>query len=470
MKTKPIFLAGMLVTAILVFPLFSKSQCADNVMILEGESAWICPGQSITLHATIGLANYSWSNGNTTNTNTISIPGTYWVTSINAGCPSFDTIIIYQHPFPPQVILNPAGPNVLGCLGDSVPLAVANPIYASYLWNFDGHTESAVKVADPGIYWVVAKDVNGCTDTSATLTVTFVPKPIPNLGPDTTICTNDSFLLNPGTFSSYTWQDGSNNPTFTVTVSGYYTVDVKDANGCNQLDGIFLVALDGPTVSLGPDQILCQGQTLDLDAGTGYTTYTWQDNSNDQTFTVNAPGVYTVVVTQSNGCDSRPDSVVVQMDNPFSPGILFDGSTLSVSAYTSYQWFFDGELIPGATGQNYAPQNSGWYSCLVTNPNGCQVPSQPYEVKLKVTINTGFSPNSDGIGDFFIIENIDRFPGSELKIFNRWGQVMYERINYANNWNGESQDGQTLPDGTYFFTLDLKDGSNQISDYIILNR
>ncbi|MFK8103112.1 MAG: gliding motility-associated C-terminal domain-containing protein, partial [Saprospiraceae bacterium] len=85
-----------------------------------------------------------------------------------------------------------------------------------------------------------------------------------------------------------------------------------------------------------------------------------------------------------------------------------------------------------------------------------------------LTIYTGFSPNGDGVNDFFFIEGIEDFPNNELSIFNRWGNEVYFKEGYLNDWDG-TWEGKLLPDGTYFYVLEDGEG-NAYSGYVQIHR
>ncbi|MBL7900211.1 MAG: gliding motility-associated C-terminal domain-containing protein, partial [Crocinitomicaceae bacterium] len=92
-----------------------------------------------------------------------------------------------------------------------------------------------------------------------------------------------------------------------------------------------------------------------------------------------------------------------------------------------------------------------------------------------VVMSDAFSPNGDGLNDYFQIKNIDRYPNNTLTVMNRWGSVVYKAAPYTNNWYGECNSGLVLygnevPEGSYYFILDLKDGSEPIKGYIVINR
>ena len=90
-------------------------------------------------------------------------------------------------------------------------------------------------------------------------------------------------------------------------------------------------------------------------------------------------------------------------------------------------------------------------------------------------IPDGYSPNGDGINDMFVIRGLNAYPENSIVIFNRWGDKIYEANPYQNTWDGTSTiglrtGGNELPVGTYFYLLDLKDGSDIIKGTIYLNR
>ncbi|MEP5615887.1 MAG: gliding motility-associated C-terminal domain-containing protein [Flavobacteriaceae bacterium] len=87
-----------------------------------------------------------------------------------------------------------------------------------------------------------------------------------------------------------------------------------------------------------------------------------------------------------------------------------------------------------------------------------------------------FSPNGDGVNEFFTIDCISRYPNNVLSIYNRWGNIVYEQRSYNNDWDGVSngratvQKGDLLPVGTYYYVLDLGDGSEPKTDWLYINR
>ena len=83
---------------------------------------------------------------------------------------------------------------------------------------------------------------------------------------------------------------------------------------------------------------------------------------------------------------------------------------------------------------------------------------------------TGYSPNGDGLNDFFVVHGIDAYPNNNLSIFNRWGNLVFVADGYHNIWNGQNNSGQPLPDGTYFAVLTINGGEIVLKGYVDMRR
>ena len=95
--------------------------------------------------------------------------------------------------------------------------------------------------------------------------------------------------------------------------------------------------------------------------------------------------------------------------------------------------------------------------------------------ELEVKVPGGFSPDKDGVNDAFIIPGIEKYPNNKLTIVNRWGEVVYFKEKYNNEWTGEPNKGFVMDDGivpagTYFYILETGTGSKPISGTIYINR
>jgi len=112
--------------------------------------------------------------------------------------------------------------------------------------------------------------------------------------------------------------------------------------------------------------------------------------------------------------------------------------------------------------------NLGVYHFILTNGNACADTVAITVIAAEITIPNIFTPNGDGKNDEFKIAGLESFPGSQLIIFNRWGNEVYRADNYLNNW-----DGSGLAEGTYYYILNRRnhDGSlTAFKDWVFLKR
>ncbi len=95
-------------------------------------------------------------------------------------------------------------------------------------------------------------------------------------------------------------------------------------------------------------------------------------------------------------------------------------------------------------------------------------------LETPLSIPNAFSPDGDNINDFFVIKRIKSFPDNELKVYNRWGHLVYNKKGYDNSWDGKASvgnAGEGLPSGSYFYVLDLKDGITEPKQgYIVIRK
>jgi len=112
-----------------------------------------------------------------------------------------------------------------------------------------------------------------------------------------------------------------------------------------------------------------------------------------------------------------------------------------------------------------------FFSYAVCNANGCDTAVVTVFVDCpsdSLRVLNGFSPNRDNKNDTFTIEGIENYPNHVLYVYNRWGNLVMERRNYRNDWEG-TWEGTDLPDGVYFYLLDTGEGES-LSGYILLHR
>jgi gliding motility-associated-like protein len=192
-----------------------------------------------------------------------------------------------------------------------------------------------------------------------------------NLGNDTTLCENSLLLLNPNlSNATYSWQNNTTNSTFTVAQQGFYWVEATTANGCYVSDSINVNYNPLPVVNLGNDTTICEGQDLVLNASNVNSSFVWQDNSNNTSYTITQPGNYWLTVTE-NGCSDSDTIAINYAPLPFiylgNDTSLCFGSNLQLNATianASYNW------QNNTTESTFTVNQQGNY-WVVVNANGC---------------------------------------------------------------------------------------------------
>ena len=311
---------------------------------ISGTTA-ICSGNSTTLTAS-GADSYSWSNGATTPSITITEAGTYTVTgSTSDGCNGSAGVTVSVGALPTITI----GGNTSFCQGASTTLTAMGG--DTYEWN-NGTTGSTLTVTTPGTYVVTGTNASGCSNT-ASIQVTTKPSYV-NLPVSAAICQGASYSAMGSTFST----------------AGTYHIEGYTTEGCDSIIDLTLTVNQLPTPTITGNTNICEGVSTTL-AALGGTSFLWNNGSTGQTINVSNAGVYSVTVTDANGC-SNSTSATVSV-NP-RPTVTISGSTaicagnsttLTAQGADSYLW------NNGSNGQSITVTNAGSYTVTGTSANGC---------------------------------------------------------------------------------------------------
>ncbi|MDX2002755.1 MAG: hypothetical protein SFW35_10005 [Chitinophagales bacterium] len=342
----------------------------DTTPVIDlGPDQFACIGDTISLSTGGGFATYVWlPGGETTPIIDVTANGTYSITVTNGlGCFASDTVSVTFLTFPVVDL----GPDTSICQGASLILDAGN-VGATYVWQ-DSSQGQTFQVTAPGEYSVTVTNQGGCS-TADTIVVDFLPSPVVNLGPDTTVCAGTSVTFDAGQgFVSYAWSGPivSNQQSITVSTPGVYTVVVTDTNGCTGTDVVAL-ANSSVLVNLGPDRGLCSTGSLTLDAGAGYTSYNWSPGGETtRTIIVTAPGTYCVTVVDPAGC-SGTDCVTITANGGPQPNLGADVTICPGESYTLYPGAFAAyDWSDNTTNSTLTVNVSGTYSVTVTDSLGC---------------------------------------------------------------------------------------------------
>jgi gliding motility-associated-like protein len=335
-----------------------------------GHDTAICFG-SFKLSAPEGWHQYKWNTGETAREITVTTPGVYYVLAGDLGfsCPSaFGAITISNAAAPLNL-----GKDTLLCPNLTYTLKLP-PNYTDPLWS-DGTNDIEKLVTTSSRFSVIAKDEKGCTNWD-TITVVFKSNPVAAFGKDTTLCENQSLLLQLqpainvfGRAQSYGWQDGSVKDTFRVKTPGVYWGTVTN-DGCTVSDTIKVGFVSRQGVNLGADTTICNGDSLALRVSMPGAQYSWSTGETSDAIIARTGGTYWVSV--NNGICTVTDTIKIKTEpRPLvSLGrdtVLCDQQKLVLSPAVSnaiYNWQ-DGTHASAFT---VASAGTYWVSARV---NGC---------------------------------------------------------------------------------------------------
>ena len=316
--------------------------------------------------------------------------GTYSVEVTDQnGCASMDEITVTELA---EVAVNITGDNDI-CADESTILDAGN--FESYDWS-TGANSQTISVEAAGNYTVQIIDQNGCTGEDTFEVIEYDPI-VFEISGDENFCFNQSTTLDAGAFESYMWSNGEVTQTINVGMTGTYTVEVTDQNGCTETDEITVNELPELTIDLGEDISLCANESTTLNAG-AYESYLWSTGEETQSINVAQTGTYTLEVTDINGCTAMDEIQVTVADQllpqisgalSFCPG---SSTILTVDSYDSYLW------STGEETQSITVSQPGQYTVEVMDQNGCAGETsvsvvENEEINFEISGATGFCPD-----------------------------------------------------------------------------
>ena len=369
------------------------------------------------------------------------------------------------------------------CQGGSTTLNVTPTTYDAYLWN-SGSTGFSIVADSSGQYYCTARK-NGCFKT-VLVNVVEHPLPTPVIIGDLFTCFSNPTTLyvdSASLYSPFLWSNASTNSSINV-LNGTYTVTVTDSFGCVGTSPPVNVVNANPAVTISGVAPFCPGDGITLTAVPTIpvgASYTWSTSDTTNTITVNSTGDVIVTINYTNGCSTADTVSIIQFSSPTAE---FTSSPLGVSNPSTTVNFSDLSSVPSpatittwvwnfgdSTGVFYTTQNpthvynlNGTYvvTLAVQSSNGCwDTIRHEYTIVSNIEAPNVFTPNNDGKNDLLIFKNLEFFPNSSLTVFNRWGNKVFEKTDYQNNWNGGGQ-----KDGVYYYILSAPKLEKPLTGYV----
>ncbi|MCI5057019.1 MAG: choice-of-anchor L domain-containing protein [Flavobacteriales bacterium] len=468
----------------------------------------LCIGDSVSLSAS-GAISYAWSPGSIilpiSADSILAFPtsnDSIYLTTIDTNnCQKTDTILLTVNNLPVITLQD----SLFLCLFDTATIPVSGA--QNYTWNpsgslqMTGNDSVSFFTTDTSFIQLAATDVNGCISFDSIFVLTY---PLPELGlsSDTSTCAQDSVNVTAAGTGTFLWTPitGISNPgSASVTIappidSMVYSVQLTDSNNCvnNQSTTIYTFG-----ISISSDTAICDAERFQFATtvigGNEPIRYTWMPSENLSDPLVAEPFVnianntlFTLIAIDTTGCADTAISTLDVKSNPLAnfdmdilpscEGVLvkLDNSSLNALSATWYINDDDSSFVDNIE-RVFEYGDSVNVRLLVVNAENCvddtitNLNLNTFKEYMDFDLANVFTPNFDGQNEWFEL-NIanDLQDCSELRIFNRWGQLMFISQGNNHSWNGRSFDGQEAPEGVYFYTLEVSE--LDFSGYIQLIR
>ena len=437
-----------------------------------GPDQFLCPGELLTFSPGIQDVQYLWQDGSTASSYSTTQPQLVVLSISNECGVSMDSVMITESTDGPQLDL---GPDVTGCDGSIVTIQ-SGITGVTYTWQ-DGSSGPFYQLIDDAV--LTLHIANSCGVDDDTIAVYFIPPPDPDLGPDTVLCDQAVLTLTSiaGPETTLTWQDGSHAPDYVVTTAGTYSIWQSNACG-DKADSIAVSYLSvPPAFSLGPDVVLCPGESITLQSPPTTDQVLWQDGSDSLTFTADQDQLYSLTIF--NVCGSTHDDVNVDFDHaipviPTEGKVICPGEVLILDASQPFDALYTWST--GATVPSIDVVLPGDYvvtvmtPCFTVSGTTSVVTDDDCSPTLEFYIPNVFSPNDDQINDVF---SIQFNAGTEVialsgDIFDRWGNHVFRSRELPFAWDGSLQ-GEPLNPGVfvYVFTFTYSNGASMVTKTVM---
>ena len=368
---------------------FNTIQCTLSAQITSSLNT-LCEGDTVIYTAiatssTPTAYQYVWSTGDSLNAISVTDGATYTVTVTDAyGCSATAVMMLTVNPIP---VLNIAG-NTTICEGDITTLTATGA--DTYCWS-NGKITADVSINSFGVYMVTGTSTAGCSST-ASVTVSVTPLPLITIMGETDFCIGESTTLTAACSEDFIWSTGDTSASINVNTAGTYIVTASTSNGCSNSTSVMVIQNQPSPVFITGDTVICNeiGSELEVTPGIDYL---WSSGETTQTIYVTNPGVYTVSVTDDNGCVSSATKTISTMKQVGVSGNTSicsgQSTTLLATGEGNYSWS-NGTVTPLIT-----VTESGIYTITASLPNGCVSFDSVFVIvnplpTLSITGNTSF--------------------------------------------------------------------------------
>lgn len=427
-------------------------------------------------------------------------PGQYFpqlIVITNRGCRDTSTL-----PVPVKIVASPQADftnAISGCspvnTGFSAFLSVADTSAMSWNWQLGNGNTSILQTTPAQIYTtaqlynvqLIATNSSGCKDTvNKSFEVYAIP--VIDAGPNVQICRGTATQLNPNGGATYIWSPSAGlsctncaSPMASPNFNQKYLVTGSSIYGCSNIDSVNVTVIQPFAMDNKRDDTICVGSSVRLFAS-GANSYQWSPSSGLNNITSSLPiasprttTIYRVIGSDAYGCfkDTGYTTIKVYpipqidagkdltMKNGAAP--LTITPTISPDVTNTYWLTAPGILYSNAPSVTVQPKSTTEYTVEARNPGGCKTTDKVIVYVLcdgaNIFIPNTFSPNGSGANDIFYPRGSGIFTIKLLRIFNRWGEVVFEKVNFSPNdptagWDGTVK-GKKVNSDVFVYTAEV---------------
>ncbi|MBX7224681.1 MAG: gliding motility-associated C-terminal domain-containing protein [Chitinophagales bacterium] len=447
-----------------------------------GADKELCPNETVLLQVQNVEANttYAWNNGTTGTQFTANTTGTYWVVATNNCGTNQDTILVNPKAVCPcNLAVNITNTTTSFCENASFTINTtippgSDPYSGAYNWTTPSGSivgTSSLSTSNEGQYIVSITD-GSCT-AKDTIVLSKILLPKPNLGADKELCPNETVLLqvqNVEANTNYVWNNGTTGTTISVNAAGTYWINATNSCGSKR-DTLLIKEKNCATcnleVSINGSLVVCPGVNNVLQGvysgGHGAVIIQWVNPDNDtingqSIINTNQEGSYQWMVKDSLCVKTAAvyvvelplASVQLPIDTALCPGEMISIRPLDYSIANLYTWSDGDFLIPRTL------TKPGTY--ILSAKNECNTAKDTIIIGEKeqcpclVDLSNVFTPNNDQINDTWGVLSVCKLTGV-LRIFNRWGEIVFETNDLRSRWDGVYK-GVNAPLDVYLYHVE----------------
>ena len=463
----------------------------SNLLCFEDSSGNI----EIIVSGGVQPYNYSWSNGDSISFINNLSANTYQliITDYN-NCEYIDNFLV-DEPSPLEVYFQVENVNCFGNSNGGIDISVigGTPQY-SFEWSNFTNNEDLLNVSS-GNYNVTVSDNNFCTK-NISININEPSEISLSVQVKDLICYDNNSgeieITASGGTAGYIYSiDGglnySSNNVFTNLESSNYSIWIKDNNNC-EINGSFNVNQPNMFSNIGSSQFdidKCHGDLnggieFIIDGQTPPYSFSWSNGASSQSIYNIGAGNYEVTVLDDNNCEIiysyfilEPE--LIELEYSIQPASCLERDNASITTFIKggtppflYEWS-NGEIT-----SDIFDISTGSYSLIIYDAEGCSIPIKYFDVGFDsfnscVEIPSGFTPNNDNIHDEWVIYGLNDFPDVNVKVFNRWGQQVFNSQGYNVNWDGKFN-GEDLPSAAYYYIIELNQSEKVFNGSVTIKR